>query len=110
MSRHSTDIVGYALNADIYCAPCTARMYPYAGVTAEQVLDNAAQWEGVNREDESSFDSSNSGDWGEPNPLVFPKVIFESQRTEGDRCGSCGESLSETITGTDVRPGVEPQD
>ncbi len=110
MSRHATDIVGYTLNAEILCAPCTARRYPYAGVTAEETLDNAAEWEGVNRKDETSFDSSSSGDYGEPNPLVFPKVVFESQRPEGENCGDCGEDLSTTTTGTDVLPGVEPKD
>ncbi len=110
MSRHLTDIVGYTLNADIYCAVCIARKYPYAGVTAEETLDNAAEWEGVNREDETTFDSSSSGDWGEPNPLVFPKIVFDSQRQPDDHCGDCGENLSQTITGTDVLPGVEPKD
>ena len=101
---HATDIVGYTWQADEYCPPCMAEMQPYTGATAEEVLDNGANWEGVDRSDESSFDSSSMGDWGEPNDLVFPKVIFRSMLDGDHTCGRCHQALGDTLTGTDTLP------
>lgn len=99
---HATTIVGYTFNADNYCPDCTfdgwngnrpADMPGYASV--EQLLTAIAKSRGIDRDDESSFDS---GD--------FPKVIFADQVHDGcsldngyepgqcgDRCGSCHEPL-----------------
>lgn len=105
---HATDIVGYTWQADEFCPPCIGGMFPYHGSTAEQVLDNGADWEGVNRTDEETFDTSTCGDYGEPNPLVFPKVIFRSMLDgETRHCGGCHEVLGDTLTGTDTLPGKE---
>ena len=101
---HATDIVGYTWQADLLCPTCVPKHFPYTGATAEEVLDNGATWEGVDRTDESSFDSSTFGDWGEPNDLVFPKVVFRSMLDGTEACGDCGETLGEGRTGTDTLP------
>lgn len=88
---HATDIVGYSYQADIHCPPCIVDIFRSQGRTkvaptsigVEAALNHAAQLEGVNREDERSFDSAE-----------FPKVIFGSQVESSDeRCGGCGEPL-----------------
>lgn len=63
-----SSIVGYIFEAGIYCRGCILdffmeeNAYPY--VLPEEWLDHCAELEGVNRADESSFDSAD-----------FPKVI-----------------------------------
>lgn len=102
----ATDIVGYTWQADEFCPPCIAKMFPYQGATAEDILSNGADWEGVDRNDESTFDSASMGDYGEPNDLVFPKVIFRDHLDSQTRhCGGCHEVLGDTLTGTDLLPG-----
>lgn len=99
---HATDIVAYSFNAELICPPCIAQAYRgYQGTTAEEVLDNAANWEGVDRTDETTFDSSldMAGI-----TLVFPKVVFRDHLVEDDTCGKCRESLHDTAKGTDPLP------
>ena len=83
---HATDIVAYTYQAETLCPPCTMAAMSDApaipGADAEIVLDFVAQILGVDRDDESSFDS---GD--------FPKVIFGSQIEDIESCGQCGEEL-----------------
>lgn len=82
-------VTGYVYCADIYCPECVigkvrARVgygpFDYSA-DAETVLDQIAAANGINREDERTFDS---GD--------FPKVIL-SLDDDGERCGECGENL-----------------
>lgn len=98
------DIVGYTFNADVYCSECILEAVQNAvnnrgfwwpsgptdsATTTELVLDWMASEEGINREDEATFDS---GD--------FPKVVFRDSATdyvdsEGnpEQCGKCGNAL-----------------
>lgn len=96
------DIVGYTFNADIYCADHILRNVPIEEMTnspygwdheydIEFELDGAARSLGIDRENESSFDS---GD--------FPKVIFRDQ-AELSGCGECGRLLIHFIHG-EYRP------
>jgi len=94
----AADIVGYIYKADLVCPPCIlglVQMSHAEHFDAEQGLDAIARFFGINREDESSFDS---GD--------FPKVIFGDQVHDtctrengyesgqcGNRCVRCGEHL-----------------
>jgi len=95
---NAADIAGYTLQADLVCPPCMVvliqKTWP-EHFDAEQGLDVAARFIGINREDESSFDS---GD--------FPKVIFVGQVHDectlengyepgqcGNQCGQCGNPL-----------------
>ena len=93
---HATDIVGYTFRADIYCPECIVGALPTGdgeafdgwalagGVrkSAEDNLSEVAAAFGINRDNESSFDS---GD--------FPKVIFASMTEDAGTCGSCGGEL-----------------
>jgi hypothetical protein len=96
---HATDIAAYTYQAELVCPRCVlsvADTYYHPSEPAEDVLDRAARLRGIDREDESSFDS---GD--------FPKVVFASQVADmiepdpdmdgltdrGGVCMSCGEDL-----------------
>lgn len=92
----SDTIVGYTFEANNYCPNHIIGVLPthqggafdgWANVTgtidAESFLTELAAAFGINREDESSFDSSDD----------FPKVILASQAGPGDVCGICYESL-----------------
>jgi hypothetical protein len=87
-SRHSTDIVGYVYQADIWCRDCIVAGLSrnsfdgWALPNVEARLDYIANARGVDRMDESSYDSDE-----------FPKVIFEDSRQDGETCGKCGEEL-----------------
>jgi len=91
MSARSDDIVAYAYAADIYCPACTVSELMARGLAApaaadmdtEDVLDQIAGANAIDRDDERSFDSNE-----------FPKVVFRDQIDSYDdhnRCGSCGE-------------------
>lgn len=88
------DIIAYQYAADIYCPLCIRTVAafqlaapgeaafmgrPEDGDNAEQFLDRWAAKAGVDRIDESTFDS---GD--------FPKVVFASQGEETEHCAECG--------------------
>lgn len=89
-------IVGSGFQADNLCPPCTIRALPtgegqaFDGredmstppMSAEENLTGIAQAFGIDRDNESSFDS---GD--------FPKVIFSTQVEDDECCGSCDEVL-----------------
>lgn len=83
-------IVGYTFNTENYCTEDIREMFvTSAGFTApafattEDVLDSVATNMGIDRSDESSYDSSD-----------FPKVIFASQiESDEEYCGNCHESL-----------------
>lgn len=81
-------VVGYVYAADIYCPACIVRALPTAELSpaaydmqAEDVLEQVAAAMGVDRADETTYDSDD-----------FPKVVFASD-AHGDVCGSCGEEL-----------------
>jgi hypothetical protein len=81
---------GYTYQAEVLCPPCMMRALGFPGYSnAEETLDRLAERQGIDRDDERSFDS------GE-----FPKVILSSgvhgdcTPEEGcdDRC-LCGDYL-----------------
>ena len=83
------DIVGYTYQADTLCDVCVVDALRGRGpfvtnplMHTEDALDVIARDEGVDRQDERSFDS---GD--------FPKVIFADSAEDLERCGCCGEFL-----------------
>ena len=96
----STDIVAYTYQAELLCPDCVlvaVDTYHLPNEDAEGALDRAARLRGIDREDESSFDSDE-----------FPKVVFadsiESYVTgrdpatgremwSGEHCGNCGEDI-----------------
>jgi hypothetical protein len=93
---HAADIVGYTYSADIYCPDCIVAALPTGDgevfdgwkladgvrMSVEDNLNEIAGAFGINRDDESSFDS---GD--------FPKVIFASMAEDAETCGACGGDL-----------------
>lgn len=89
---HATDIVGYTFNAETLCPSCMRKKAAFVNETngrnaefmpLDRLLDYWAVYQGIDREDEHSFDS---GD--------FPKVIFESSVEDCERCNGCGEHLT----------------
>jgi hypothetical protein len=88
MYPKSYDIAAYTYAADLYCQVCiipvlcNAELIGDYANSAESVLDLLAPRMGIDRYEESSYDS---GD--------FPKVVFNDQVSADDRCGSCGELL-----------------
>lgn len=92
--RKAWTVVGYTYAYETLCPACTLSALPTGpgeafdgwhdateSLSAEDNLTELAAAFGINREDESSYDS---GD--------FPKVIFSSD-SESDECGGCGEIL-----------------
>jgi hypothetical protein len=83
-------IVGYTYRADNYCPTCVIQRIVLNGkpvavdtnANVENVLDRLADANGIDRYDESSFDS---GD--------FPKVIFSTMVEDDEQCGECGAEL-----------------
>lgn len=79
----STDIVGYTFQAENLCVSCAARATGWSGHGDPTVfIDDAGRRRGIDVDDECSFDSD---DW--------PKVIFECQVEDPERCGKCNELL-----------------
>jgi hypothetical protein len=82
------DIVAYTYKAEILCPDCTwdtLHGFKYDGLYAVKVEDGLtaiARSRGIDRMDESSFDSDD-----------FPKVIFESDLDVDESCDSCGVRL-----------------
>lgn len=105
---HSTDIVGYSFQADIYCPECILDEVEYmyspglsdvSGASMEKILDALAELHKIDRHNESSFDS------GE-----FPKIILREHLNDWlheydngygvasvspAHCGSCSEVLGD---------------
>jgi rRNA maturation protein Nop10 len=91
-----TEIVGYTYRAADHCPSCivvTLIQTPLplspaaADMGAEPLLDQLAAYLGVDRDDETSFDS---GD--------FPKVVREEFVTINDTCDGCGRNLVESYS------------
>lgn len=107
MYSNDFDVVGYSYNAEIICSECAYELgkrqalaagssYSWGdGGTAEDALNGWANVIGLDRVDESSFDSDD-----------FPKVILRNQAHVGcredngyapaqcsDRCGWCHEHI-----------------
>jgi hypothetical protein len=92
------DVVGYVFKADLYCTEHIFDRLPVgpsedfdgwalawgSEMPTEQNLDEIAAAFGIDRGDESSFDSD-----------YFPKVVFRDQANDDDRCGTCGVALKE---------------
>ena len=82
---NATTIVGYTYQAENLHPTCA--VLDYAGdtdpfVSVEVELDRYAERIGIDRMDETTFDS---GD--------FPKVIFSSMLDGTETCGRCGDQL-----------------
>lgn len=93
--RKSFDIAGYTYRAENLCPACTIKALPtgegeaFDGwadatgcMTAEENLSELAAAFGIDRMDESSYDS---GD--------FPKVVFSDQLEDDETCDRCGGEL-----------------
>lgn len=82
-------IDAYTFRADIYCPLCIIEVYgaipELPGDDAETTLDQIAEYRGIDRENEYSFDS-----WD------FPKPIYDDQIEQPETCGHCGADLGET--------------
>ena len=73
------EIAGYVYKADLYCLDCvTEVMGQGSAVDQERYLDYIAAGEGIDRQNEYSFDSD-----------IFPKVVLGDNIDFGDRCGRC---------------------
>ena len=87
-----TRVIAYTYRADIYCNSCIVDMLPTGddeqfdgwaladgvAMSTEANLDEIASAFGIDRYDESTFDS---GD--------FPKVVFSHQTDGSEYCGAC---------------------
>lgn len=93
------EIAGYTWHADQFCPTCIVKELcaseylettPAAhDMAAEELLNQLAEYSGIDRDDEYTFDSD-----------TFPKVILTVQLDCGDlteqgheRCGACGNTL-----------------
>lgn len=90
------DIVGYTYRASLYCGTCVVDALPTGegekfdgwkvaeGVTisTENNLAEIAEAFGIDRMDESSFDSED-----------FPKVVFRDSCEDEETCEECGAVL-----------------
>jgi len=80
------EITAYTFNADIWCVRCVERRFErdhgIAPAHAEDMLDEYAEANGIDRMDESSFDSDD-----------FPKVIFEIDLDGVEICGWCHNEI-----------------
>jgi hypothetical protein len=80
----SSEIPAYTYNADTYCRGCIVKVLDaeelmlHGDTDPEECLDIVAEARGIDRYDERSFDS---GD--------FPKIVFDYQLEDGERCGAC---------------------
>lgn len=98
---HATTITGYTYKADLHCPDCMRTMAAHAlaapgeaafmgrptdGDTTEQFLDRWAAQEGINRGDETTFDSDD-----------FPKVTFETGDASNELCGTCYTRLDGNV-------------
>jgi len=94
---NATDIAGYTYQVDTYCTGCIIEVLIASGQASPAARDLAADalhetlryladCQGIDSEDESTFDSS---EW--------PKVIFDDQLDQGDEpdvCGRCHQPLA----------------
>ena len=89
--QQSDDITAYTYKADIVCPLCIIDALPsgledldFAPGDVETALDAIAKLQGIDRCDETTYDS------GE-----FPKVIFRDQVEDGNVCGVCFGTLED---------------
>ena len=85
-------IVAYTYRADTLCPTCTIDAmltdYPESLTPAardmreEDVLDQLAEYLGIDREDERMFDSD-----------AFPKVVFLGSINKPEECGHCWSTI-----------------
>jgi len=83
--KRTDDVVAYTYKADIVCPSCMLKAVPTPHPpthSAESALDIAATEIGIDRYDESTFDSNE-----------FPKVLFRDQIADGDACCDCGQAF-----------------
>lgn len=83
-------IAAYTYKAEIYCPACLIEQLIAEGeaspaardMRVEDVLDQIAGANAIDREDEHTFDSDE-----------FPKVVFGISLDDHERCGSCAGEL-----------------
>lgn len=93
------DIVAYQYRAALYCSRHILTALPFGPggdfdgwalavgadpMTTEENLSEIAEAFGIDRQNESSFDSG-----------YFPKVVFRDQITDDDYCATCGCALED---------------
>ena len=103
------EIAAYTFMADLYCSQCINvvvendirfdgwQLSPAQGLrpimNTEANLEEIALAFGIDRQDETTFDSDE-----------FPKVVFAYMLTEDDCCGECGENLLSVAPYATVTP------
>jgi hypothetical protein len=94
------DIAGYAYKADMYCPDCILRVMRLSwrrrkGESPEAVLDRGAKARGINRADESSFDS------GEFAAIIRRENLTPCEFCDGDPsdCDVCGGTGTSDVCG-----------
>ncbi len=97
---HASDIIAYTYRADQWHRDCVVRALYGEGRAApaaldmdsESVLAQIAGAEGIDHQDEHTFDSDN-----------FPKVVFADAADDmlDDTCGGCGEPIIEGTSPAD---------
>ncbi len=88
---NSAEIIAYTYRADIYCPKCIikelAKRNPISpagfDMPVEDVLNQVAGANGIDRGDEATYDSDD-----------FPKVVFAVYLEPSEVCGNCGNNLS----------------
>jgi hypothetical protein len=88
----SWTVVAYTFNAETVCLYCLWRKAAFAVEAAghhnsefvglEDLLDTWARSEGIDREDERSFDSDD-----------FPKVVFADSVVDDETCDVCHDEI-----------------
>jgi len=82
------DIVAYTYQADTYCPECIVKVMNWSPMadraSAEMALDDIAMVAGIDRYNETAFDSNN-----------FPKVVSRGEFSgiRRDFCGGCNKEI-----------------
>lgn len=79
--KKAWDVVGYTYQADVYHGECLPLWLP-ASESVEDALDQLARDTGIDRYDETTYDSG-----------YFPKVVFDSMIEDAEYCRECGDEL-----------------
>ena len=85
MGRRSYDIVGYSYRGETLCPGCTVRALTGHDAGSEghtAVIDRVASSMKIDNYRPGTYDSNE-----------FPKVVFDDQLEDDDRCEECGGIL-----------------
>lgn len=76
-------LVAYVFQAEVLCPDCLKEKLGHSSsVDIETVLDAAAAAKGLDREDETTFDSDD-----------FPKVLLYPEVDDGEACCGCANLI-----------------